>query len=290
MKKPQNPYICSAKPPDMIRFTLKLSSLIYFFLCSASIDAQELPLFFEKEDIKFTDAKENPLDIGFDGGKGWVVDNPDKSGINTSPKVGKIIRDVGAVHAGSAIPLNTPFDFSERNVISLKIYTTAPIGTTVMLKLEDGSFLQNSLYDQIATTTTKTGEWELLHFEFDYSTTYFNHVVLMFDFGNVGDGSESSTFYFDNIIQTSWSEILSVDETEFNLFHIAPNPASQYWNLESESTIHNVQVYDIQGKLVLELHPNAKQTQLNNSQIADGIYFSKITTSSGVGTQKLIKK
>lgn len=274
----------------MIRSTLKLSSLIYFLFCSASIYAQELPLFFEKEAIVFTGGTNEANKTGFDGGEGEVVNNPYVSENNHSPKVGKIIRDGGTTWAGSRIPLSRPFDFSDSDVISFKIYTAAPVGTEVLLKLEDVNYANNGYYIQTSTYTTTSNEWETLRFTYNQSPTAFDHLVLMFDFGNVGDGSESSTFYFDNIIQTSWSEILSVDETEFNLFHIAPNPASQYWNLESESTIHNVQVYDIQGKLVLELHPNAKQTQLNNSQIADGIYFSKITTSSGVGTQKLIKK
>ena len=274
----------------MIRFTLKLSSFIYFLFCTASVDAQELPLFFEKEDIVFTGGTNEADETGFDGGNGEVVGNPNISENNSSPSVGKIIRDGGTTWAGSRIPLNRPFDFSDSDVISFKIYTAAPIGTEVLLKLEDVNYANNDHYIQTSTYTTTSNEWETLRFTYSQSPTAFDHLVLMFDFGNVGDGSESSTFYFDNIIQTSWSEILSVDETEFSLFHIAPNPASQYWNLESQSTIHNVQVYDLQGKLVLELHPNAKQAQLDNSQIADGIYFSKITTSSGIGTQKLIKK
>lgn len=274
----------------MIRFTLKLSSLIYFLFCTASVDAQELPLFFEKEAIVFTGGTNEPDSTGFEGGNGEVVDNPYVSENNPSPKVGKIIRDGGTTWAGSRIPLNRPFDFSDSDVISFKIYTSAPIGTEVLLKLEDVNYANNGYSIQTSTYTTTSNEWETLRFTYTQSPTAFDHLVLMFDFGNVGDGSENSTFYFDNIIQTSWSEILSVDEPEFNLFHVAPNPASHYWNIESQSTIYSVQIFDLQGKLVIELHPNAKQAQLDNSQIAEGIYFSKITTSSGVGTQKLIKK
>ena len=50
------------------------------------------------------------------------------------------------------------------------------------------------------TSTTMSNDWETLIWSFagEPSNTY-NRLVLMFDFGNVGDGSVNSTFYFDDI-------------------------------------------------------------------------------------------
>ena len=195
----------------MNKVAQKLSLLgLFLFIISPALSQDQkpdLPLNFEKEPIIFTDAKYDPSDIGFDGGKGWVVSNPHKFGINKSPKVGKIIRDGGVPHAGSAIPLRKPFDFREKNVISFKVYTSAPDSTEILLKLEDGGYLSNGAFEETSEFTTKTNEWELLNFTFPRINTNFDRIVLMFDFGSVGNGSEESTFYFDNFIQTSWEAI-----------------------------------------------------------------------------------
>ena len=50
--------------------------------------------------------------------------------------------------------------------------------------------------------TTTSGEWETIYWDFTGEPANFNFLVFMFDFGNVGDGSATSTFYFDNIKQT----------------------------------------------------------------------------------------
>ena len=51
--------------------------------------------------------------------------------------------------------------------------------------------------------TTSTNQWEILSWDFsgEPSNTY-RKLVLMFDFGNIGDGTTDSTFYFDDIFQT----------------------------------------------------------------------------------------
>ena len=76
----------------------------------------------------------------------------------------------------------------------MKVYTAAPIGTTVKLKLE--STTGSAEVDVITTTTN---QWETLTWDFTGTPTDFNTLVLMFDFGNVGDGSATSTFLFDDI-------------------------------------------------------------------------------------------
>ena len=69
-------------------------------------------------------------------------------------------------------------------------------GLTVKFKLESDSGAQT----ERDTSTTLSNDWETLTWSFagEPSNTY-NKLVLMFDFGNVGDGSVNSTFYFDDI-------------------------------------------------------------------------------------------
>ena len=165
-----------------------ISLLILF--CIASINAQiSLPVDFENDQVLIEDI------VNFDGGTGSVVSNPQIDDNNPSEQVGVITRDGGNIWAGSYIELDSYLDFSTNTHISMSVYT--PIsGLTVKFKLEgnNGAQTERDAY------STQSNNWETLTWSFagEPSNTY-NKLVLMFDFGNVGDGGENSTFYFDNI-------------------------------------------------------------------------------------------
>jgi hypothetical protein len=137
--------------------------------------------------------------VDFDGGIATVIANPFPNGINTSNSVGQIVRSGGAIFAGSKILLTDNLDFSVLTKISMKVYTTAPVGTVVKFKLE-GSGVPSA---EVNTPTTVSGAWETLEWIFVGTPNNLNEVVLMFDFGNIGDGSSNSTFYFDDIEQVA---------------------------------------------------------------------------------------
>jgi hypothetical protein len=151
--------------------------------------SQSLPINFEG-DIITTDFE------NFDGGTGIVTSNPMTSGSNTSSTVAQIIRDGGAIWGGSKITLTNNLDFSVDTKITMKVYTTAPAGTTVKFKLEGSGASVD-----VDATTTVSGAWETLEWVFVGTPNNLNQVVFMFDFGNQGDGSDDSTFYFDDIEQ-----------------------------------------------------------------------------------------
>jgi len=119
-----------------------------------------------------------------------VISNPQSNGINESENVAQIVIDGGQIWSGSKIGLENNLDFSSANSISMKVYTTAPAGTVVKFKLENAT---GSAERDVSTTTSN--EWETLTWDFTGTPTEFNFVVFMFDFGNVGNGSESSTFF-----------------------------------------------------------------------------------------------
>lgn len=173
---------------------MKISILIIALLTSTYTFSQSLPIDFEA-DITTSNF------IDFDGGIATVISNPQPSGINTSEAVAQITRDGGQIWGGSKVELTSNLDFSELNSIKMNIYTSAPVGTVVKFKLESPS---NSAERDMTTTTTS--EWETLTWDFTGTPAEFNSLVFMFDFGNVGDGSESSTFLFDHIQQTFGGE------------------------------------------------------------------------------------
>ena len=180
-------------------------SLLALIFISKSIFGQiELPINFEDEQITNSDI------IHFNGGSGYVVYNPQIDDDNPSEYVGVIIRDGGDIWAGTYIELDSYLDFSSNTTLKMNVLSPYP-GLMVKFKIEGdvGEFPSEPATERDAYTT-KTNEWEILSWDFsgEPSNTY-RKLVLMFDFGNVGDGTADSTFYYDDIYQTDPSGGLS---------------------------------------------------------------------------------
>ena len=145
-----------------------------------------LPIDFEDGVVSTEDL------VNFNGGTGSVIDNPYLDEFNPSAKVGKIIRDGGDIWAGSYIELDNYVDFTVNTTINMRVFSPSP-GLQVKFKLEGdiGDFPSEPATERDATTTA-TNEWEVLTWSFaGEPTETYRKLVLMFDFGNVGDGSES---------------------------------------------------------------------------------------------------
>lgn len=78
---------------------------------------------------------------------------------------------------------------------------------------------------------------------------------------------------------------------EASEFYIFPNPANNVLNVVSGSDLTNtstLSVIDISGQLISETTLTSKQTAIDVSQLAAGIYFAKLTTASKTNTLKFI--
>ncbi|TWO34041.1 T9SS type A sorting domain-containing protein [Seonamhaeicola sediminis] len=250
-------------------------------VCEPPVENTGLPFDFETTPVTadFED---------FDGGTGTVeaVSGPRTIG-NSSANLAKIVRNGGAVWAGSKLTLNEPLNFSTKGYITLKIWTDAPIGTTVKMKLEQGSPAV-SAYD-LDRVTTKTGEWETLSWNFSgLGITAFDRLAFMFDFGNLGDGTATSTFYFDDVQHVA---TLSSQKFEKQQFKVFPNPTQYSWTVKTQNAnIKSIKVFDVLGKNVMSLKPNKNEASINASQLISGLYFAQISTDSGTSSIKLIKQ
>jgi hypothetical protein len=144
-----------------------------------------LPIDFETGSYAFSD---------FDGGTAMVISNPFPSGLNTSTKVARIVRNGGATWAGSYLTLANKIDFTNGTSFSMKVYSPRA-GMPVLFKLEGGQPTT-----EISVNTTIANGWETLTWNFaGKSSNLYNVLTFMFDFGAVGDGSANSTFLFDDI-------------------------------------------------------------------------------------------
>lgn len=181
-----------------IKPTCNMKKLIIFLLIPFfSFGQIGLPIDFENNQISNQDF------IDFNGGSGYVVYNPQLDLDNSSEYVGVIIRDGGDIWAGSYIELDDYLNFTENTTLNMRVLSPYP-GLLVKFKIEgdQGEFPSEPATERDAYTT-KTNEWEILSWDFSGEpSNTFRKLVLMFDFGNLGDGTMESTFYFDDIFQT----------------------------------------------------------------------------------------
>ncbi|MCC6411656.1 MAG: glycogen-binding domain-containing protein, partial [Saprospiraceae bacterium] len=152
-----------------------------------------------------------------------VIANPNASGINTSSMVAKFIKPaVAEVWAGAFTNPNptTAVDLSANGKVKVKVHMDH-IGS-VSLKLE-GSTNGGPAW-AVTVPNTKVNEWEEL--EFDASLPSFEapfasaagftyaRVVLFFDFGTTGTGTDVVS-YFDDIVAAPAGSVVTTPILDF---------------------------------------------------------------------------
>ncbi len=94
--------------------------------------------------------------------------------------------------------------------------------------------------------------------------------------------------YLDNIYFTV-NASLNVLELEPKNITVYPNPTSNNWTFKATKAIQNITIYNLLGKQVSNTLHHTEQVTITTSNLAAGIYFAKIKTTSGTKTIKLIK-
>ncbi|HLA56722.1 MAG TPA: leucine-rich repeat domain-containing protein [Flavobacterium sp.] len=69
-----------------------------------------------------------------------------------------------------------------------------------------------------------------------------------------------------------------------------PNPAKHLVNINCNSMIKSVALYDIQGRILQTVLANSNEVQLNISDKSNGIYFVKVISDNGAKVEKLVKE
>lgn len=144
-----------------------------------------LPITFENPTLnyEFTD---------FNGNVSAVVDNPDRSGINTSAKVGKMT-PAPSQWTGGYLTLGSPVDLSVNHFFKVKVWSPQA-GVPVLLKLEN--LTDPNVVKEAQTVTTVANQWQELVFDVTGATQEYSKIVLFFNAANAGTGD---TYYFDDI-------------------------------------------------------------------------------------------
>ena len=170
---------------------MRIFTILMLFLSSVALGQPSLPLDFESSTISYTFTD-------FGGGTATVINNPQSNGINTSAKVGRMVKGAPEVFAGSFISLGAPIDFSTNKTFKVKVFMPK-VGAKLLLKVENQT--NGGINFEKEATGTVANAWEEL--TFDYSTintaNQYQKIVLIFDLGTVGNGTSNFTYLFDDI-------------------------------------------------------------------------------------------
>ncbi len=134
------------------------------------------------------------------------IANPATSGINASLNVLQLTKTTGAeIWAGVALPLAAIVDFSNGNILQMKVYSPRA-NVPILLKIEDTNSPPDgdgnpSISAEVVFNTTGINTWEVLNFDMTLDATFnpnnaYNQIVLFPDFGSVG---LNEVFYLDDI-------------------------------------------------------------------------------------------
>jgi beta-glucanase (GH16 family) len=234
--------------------------------------------------------------------------NPAGNAVNSSDLVGKYTRsgseqfDILVYEVRDLGNVSTYLDGTKRFYID--VYTSAPIGTPILLQLENKSLAQPSNFprgrhSRFDAKTTVQNEWERLEFKFldRPDNAVSNSSIDQFIFLFASNTRTNDTYYFDNFDSYGKGRVVSNHDVKFSkkkLVKISPNPVSDVLLLEniSSSSITKLQIIDLNGKVMMEKAMNlaAQETQqIHLENVPKGIHIVKFyTASAGVYTEKII--
>ena len=137
--------------------------------------------------------------INFNGGASTIIDNPDRSGINTSEKVAQMQKFPDQVFGGTLLDTGAPLDFSQGTAFNIKVWATRNVPMTFKLEQQNVELVLNH---------SGSGMWEQLCFDFAGITNNIPNagITLIFDNGVLGAADTDPmnwTFFYDDIEQVS---------------------------------------------------------------------------------------
>ncbi len=116
-----------------------------------------------------------------------------------------------------------------------------------------------------------------------FETTYKSQIL------TINSQVQTNNVWVNNQLQTyhysPFSTGTSINELTKTNINIYPNPSNGMINLITNETIENINITDVNGKLV---HHQTNNSPIDLSLKAKGIYFVNITTEKGVINKKIV--
>jgi len=105
-----------------------------------------------------------------------------------------------------------------------------------------------------------------------------------------GTPSGAGTVYIDNVLFFN-NEGASIPEEQTHGVQAYPNPGTDNITLTTtEVPMNSIQVFGLDGTLLMEDSPNSKAYSINLSNVPTGIYFIRISLANSTETLRIIKE
>jgi len=189
--------------------------------------------------------------------------------------------------------------------ITMKLYSSAPVGTIVHLQLGLKSIdnYPAGIHSEYSAITTVKNAWQNLTFTFSLfpigslvSATNIDKVVILFN----PNTASRDTMYFDDLIGPQLINFVGVPEhnavSSFSLHQNSPNPAKESTHIDfqlNSSGMVSLTLYDLLGNSVSSLlEQNMKEgaysIPFETATIPNGIYFYVLKKEGDSRTVKMI--
>ncbi len=212
-----------------------------------------------------------------------MVENPDKTGINTSDSCIKfIVLDAADQWAGAFSSAYGAYPITESNsIMEMMLYKDKV--SRACLKVEgDGDPLE------MFTENTKTGEWELLTFDASSQVGKTHTVVVFFPDFPADPRTSGGTAYVDNIqFQSGWTYVREVNGLEINVY---PNPTANELTVKYPQ-MERITISNMVGQTIRSVDfQNVDFRRVDVSDLRPGVYFISVEANGDKVSSKFIKK
>ncbi len=226
------------------------------------------------------------------------IENPGSNDINDSALSGSYVRNSSEqydvlVYDISEVSDASDFVSGEKRFV-MDVYSTAPVGTEILLQLENKTSAQPNNYpsgrhSRYSVNTTTQNEWERLTFSYidrpdqGLSDQAIDQLILLFS----PDSFDGSTYYFDNF--EIYSEVsTSTVEIDYGV-EVSPNPVSNILqiNTDGSADIERLRISDRSGRMIRDYSEvNDSLYQISTADWQSGLYYIEIIMSD---QQRLVK-
>jgi hypothetical protein len=226
-----------------------------------------------------------------------LIDNPDKSGINKSAKVGKATEVANGEQPwqGMYTDLESYISFGANKLIKMKVWS--PQVSAITMKLEKPLKEGAPTSGDLTVKNTKANEWEEL--TFDFSTTpivddgKYARVTLIWDIENVP--ASDVVYYFDDIKVSGGNcgDLVGTNDQNLTTLSISPNPVTNILEISNLSNTKYCVITDLYGRTIAQLaNPSNSENQIFDvSALAKGTYIINAFGNNGraVSIAKFVK-
>lgn len=213
-----------------------------------------------------------------DSGAFEEIDNPDPSGINTSPRVGKATEKAtsGQPWQGMYTDLAAPIHFGADKIIRMKIWS--PQVATVTMKLERPLTPGAPTSGDLTVPNTKANEWEELSWDFSQTPITddgeYARITLIWDINNIP--AQDVIYYFDDIQLSTGgcgtTSIFGGPEKPRDLT-VSPNPVIDELRIDGLGEVSRLVIHNMYGQRVASVWTGtATSTAIEVSNLTQGTY------------------